>query len=188
MDSEQLRVVVVAALLACGALWIIASYVWSMAGTWERVFDEHEAQEGARPERMTLVQLGPFITGRRDIVGGHQELSGFSLGLALNLTRRDHGVQSLVALGFPAPIAKQLDGEITAKLKLRLIEGGTMLDGVFIPQKVEFTHRPPKITGAVYLDPQPRRYRRVTPIEVSSLATSALVEPVPLEKVEAEPT
>ena len=189
MNPEQLRVVVIVGLLASGALWIVASYVFSMAGTWERVLRDDEVAEGNRTERITLAQIGPFVTGRRDIPGGHQELSGFSLGRSLSLTRRDHGVQSLVALGFPQPIAKQLDGEVTARLKLNLTGGGTTLEGVFIPQKFEFTHRPPKITGSTYLSPQPHLYRRVTPIEAQVLLQGALGEPVPLvDKAEAEPT
>jgi hypothetical protein len=114
---------------------------------------------------MELAQLGPFVTGRRDVIGGHQEFSGYLVGRSMRMVRRDHGVESLTALGFPEGIAKQLDGEVTARLKLRVVDG-MFLEGVFIPQKVEFTHRPPKVTKAFYLQPQGRRYRRVVPIPV----------------------
>ncbi len=165
MAPDLLRNVVLATLGASAALWIVASFVTRIAGTWERVLTDDEIEEGQRPERMELAQLGPFVTGRRDVTGGHQEFSGYLLGRSLRMVRRDHGVDSLTALGFPEGIAKQLDGEVTARLKLRIVEG-VYLEGVFIPQKVEFTHRPPKVTKAYYLEPQPRRYRRVVPIPV----------------------
>lgn len=167
MDAETLRIVLVTALAAAFALWVLAALVFRVSGTWERVLTDEEKERGARPERITFSQTGPFITGRRDVTGGHQEFSGFLIGRTLKLKRRDHGVPALMAQGFPEPIAKLLDGEVMAKLDLRLTEGGTHLVGSFTPQKVEFTHRPPRVTSAYFLKPQPRSYRRVIPIEVA---------------------
>jgi hypothetical protein len=139
--------------------------VFRVSGTWERVLTQDEIDEGLRAERITLAQLGPFVTGRRDVKGGHQEYSGLIVGRTVKLSRRDHGVASLAGLGFPEAIAKKLDGEIMARLKLSLTDGGLFLDGTFEPQKVEFTHQPPKVTSMFFLAPQRRRYRRVEAVK-----------------------
>ena len=52
---------------------------------------------------------------------------------------------------------------MSAKLVLRLEDGGTRLVGAFVPNKVEFTHQPPRITSTYALAPVKRSYRRVTP-------------------------
>ena len=106
--------------------------------------------------------------------GGWQELSGLLVGRTLRLTRRDHGLKALVALGFPEPVAVKLDGEVTARLELQL-KGGLMplfLEGSFTPQKVEFTHQPPRITRSYFLDPQPRRYRKLDAVVVDVAASA----------------
>ena len=176
MDPDVLRTVVLATFGAAAALWLVTAFAFRVAGTWERVLTDDEIAQGQRPERVELAQLGPVVTGRRDVPGGHQEYSGYMLGRTARLVRRDHGVESLTALGFPEAIAKQLDGEITARLKLRLVEGGLFMEGVFIPQKVEFTHRPAKVTKAYYLAPQRRRYRRVEPARVGDEAPRLVEE------------
>ena len=68
-------------------------------------------------------------------------------------------------MGFPEPVARKLDGEVMAKLELRL-RGGVLLEGLFMPQKVEFTHQPPRITKSYFLAGQPRRYRRLDAVVV----------------------
>ncbi len=150
-----------------------ASFVFRVAGVWERTVSSAEREAGARPERITLAQLGPLVTGRRDVVGGHQEYSGFLIGSKLRLTRRDHGVKALIGMGFPEPIAQRLDGEVTAKLELDLRDG-VVLSGTFTPQKVEFTHQPARITRSFFLAPQPRTYRRV---DVVTVPVDPVVEP-----------
>ncbi len=157
--------VVVGGILVAAALWVAASFVFRVAGTWERTLSASERESGVRPERITLAQLGPLVTGRRDVVGGYQELSGVLVGRRLRLTRRDHGVKALVGLGFPEPIAQRLDGEITARLELEL-RGGAVLQGTFTPQKFEFTHQPPRITRNYFLPAQTRTYRRVDAVAV----------------------
>ncbi len=159
MDGESIRLAVIATLLAVLALWVVLSAVFRVGGIWERDLSAADREAGASPERIVLGQLGPFVTGRRDVPGGHQELSGILIGPVLRLTRRDHGVRSLTALGFPEPVAKKLDGEVMAKMDLRV--RGVMLEGTFSPQKVEFTHQPPRITKAYFLPPAARRYRRL---------------------------
>ncbi len=146
-------------------VWVASTFVFRVAGTWERTLSSTEREAGTRAEQITLAQLGPLVTGRRDVVGGHQELSGLLIGRTLRLTRRDHGVKALVGMGFPEPIAQRLDGEVTAKLELTLRDG-VLLEGTFTPQKVEFTHQPPRITRSYFLPPQERRYRRVDAVAV----------------------
>jgi hypothetical protein len=161
MDSETLRVVVIAAMGIGGAVWLLSTFLFRVTGTWERVLTQDELDDGARAERITLGQLGPLVTGRRDVKGGHQEYWGLMFGRRLTLTRRDHGKKALVAMGFPEGVAEKLDGEIMARMKLSLADGGLTLEGTFEPQKVEFTHQPPRITRVFFLPGQRRRYRRV---------------------------
>jgi hypothetical protein len=179
MDVDTLRIVVIAVLGAAFGLWILSTLLFRVTGTWERVLSRAEIEDGARPERITLGQLGPLVTGRRDVPGGHQEFSGLLVGRRLTLTRRDHGKKSLTAMGFPDAVAQKLDGEVMARLKLSLTDGGASLVGKFEPQKVEFTHQPPRITSVYFLPGQKRVYRRVEGVE----------ERVPaMEDVEVEPT
>lgn len=79
-------------------------------------------------------------------------------------------MKALIGLGFPEPIAQKLDGEVTAKMELQ-VKGGVfpvILEGAFIPQKVEFTHQPPRITRSYFLEPQPRRYRKLDGVAVEA--------------------
>jgi len=145
--------------------WVASTFVFRVAGTWERLLTPGEREAGARPERITLAQLGPLVTGRRDVAGGHQEYSGLAVGRRLRLTRRDHGVRALASLGFPEPVAQRLDGEVMARLDLQLRDG-VLLTGTFTPQKVEFTHQPPRITRSYFLAPQTRSFRRVDSVAV----------------------
>lgn len=189
MSNELLRQVLLVGLVAGFALWALSALLFRVSGTWERVLSDEEKARGTHAERITLVQLGPLVRGRRDVVGGYQEFSGYVVGRSVRLARRDHGVASLAAQGFPEPVAKQLDGEVMARLRLRLADGGTSLAGQFLPQKVEFTHRPPKITSAYFLDAQHRAYRRVIPLEEPvSVIDNPWTEEITGEHVEPSPT
>lgn len=171
MNGETIRLCVIAALVAALALWMALAFIFRVSGTWERDLTTTEREAGASPERVTFGQLGPFVTGRREVPGGYHELSGIILGRTLRLTRRDHGVKALSAMGFPDPVAKKLDGEVMAKMELR-VRGGVFLEGTFTPQKVEFTHQPPRITRSYFLASQKRRYRRVDAITVLAEETA----------------
>lgn len=165
MDGNTIRMIVVASIATAFVFWVVASAIWRVSGVWERELTPAEREAGALPERIVLAQLGPLVTGRRDVVGGHQELTGLVFGPVVRLSRRDHGVRALTGMGFPEPVAKKLDGEIMARLELKL-RGGVILEGTFAPQKIEFTHQPPKITRAYFLPPQRRRYRRIDTVTV----------------------
>ena len=164
MGSDTLRIVLIALAGSAAGLWLLSTFLFRITGTWERVLTQDELDEGARAERITLGQLGPFVTGRRDVKGGWQEYSGLMFGRNLSMTRRDHGKKSLLSMGFPEGVADKLDGEIMARMKLSLVDGGSALVGTFEPQKVEFTHQPPRVTGTHFLAGQRRRYRRVVAV------------------------
>lgn len=181
MDAETLRWFLIWTVAGLLFLWGLSSVVFRVSGTWERVLSEDEVRKGARKERVTFSQLGPFVSGRRDVPGGHQEFSGLLVGRGFYLRRRDHGVASLSAQGFPPPIARLLDGQVMAKLELRLARKGTHLEGRFFPQKVEFTYQPPRIAGAHFLEPQPRVYRRVVPLPLEERAAARVNEAAAVE-------
>lgn len=181
MDAETLRWILIWAVVGFLLMWGLTALLFRVSGTWERVLTDEELERGARRERVTFGQMGPFVSGRRDVPGGYQELSGVLFGRTLYLKRRDHGLPALLAQGFPEPIAKLLDGQVMAKLELKVTKGGTHLEGRFLPQKVEFTHQPPRVTKAYFLEPQPRTYRRVIPVLVGE---EAWVEEMAAEQAE----
>lgn len=149
-------------LIGIGALflfWVIRGFLVRITGTWERV------DEGLKPgqvERITLVQFGPFVRGRRMMKGGFQEYTGLLQGRGMFMTRRDHGQEMILRQGFPKEIASEIDGTVTAKLRLTLSADGSAIFGTFTPQKISFTHRPPAITGRTFLEPSFRRYKLVS--------------------------
>lgn len=141
------------------AAWVIRGFMVRVTGTWERV------DEGLKPgqvERITLVQFGPFIRGRRMMKGGFQEYTGLLRGHSMLMTRRDHGEDMIIAQGFPKEIASEIDGSVTAHLKLTLSADGSAIFGTFTPQKIEFTYKPPAITRRHFLEPSFRRYKLVS--------------------------
>ncbi|MBI5493454.1 MAG: hypothetical protein HY904_00405 [Deltaproteobacteria bacterium] len=181
MDDTVLKLAVPALLLAAVALGLLVGFLFNVGGTWERIPDN--AEDKAPRERLTLGQLGPFVRGRRDVTGGWQEYSGLMWGRQLKLTRRDFGVVALKRANFPEPLAKELDGDVFAELRLELVEQGTMLQGTFTPQKIDFLLAPPRITQRYWMPAVPRSYRRVTPAELLEPQR----EPVPVGVKEGEP-
>lgn len=162
MDGETVRVLLLALLGAGGGLWLASSLLVRVGGTWERELSRDERARGERADRFSLSSVGPWVSGRVDIDGGHQELSGLIVGRTLHLTRRDHGVRALVVQGYPEAIAKNRDGKDAARYKLKL--DGDRLVGEFIGRKIEFTHQPPRVTAVLDLAPQPRVYKRVVEV------------------------
>lgn len=137
-------------------VWIVRGLTIRVSGTWERV--DEGVPQGQR-ELISLVQFGPFVRGRRLMPGGFQEFTGLLRGRTVFLTRRDHGRELITSQGFPAELVPDIDGTVTAKLRLTLSADGSAMFGSFTPQKIEFTHRPPEITNRVFLEPSFRRYR-----------------------------
>lgn len=146
-------------ILLMAAFWVVRGFMVRITGTWERV------DEGLRPgqvERITLVQFGPFVRGRRMMKGGFQEYTGLLSGRGMAMTRRDHGQEMIIGQGFPKEVATDIDGTVTAKLRLTLSADGSAIFGTFTPQKIEFTYKPPAITRRAYLEPSFRRYKLIS--------------------------
>ena len=162
MDGELLRIILITGLAVTGGLWLALSLLIRVGGTWVRELSDEELARGERPETIELSGLGPYISGRAEVDGGHQEFTGLLIGRTLHLRRRDHGLDSLLAAGYPEPIAKKRDGEEAARLKLKL--DGDRLSGGFTAQKVEFTHQPPRITSVLPMPAQPRTYSRAVAV------------------------
>lgn len=139
--------------------WIARGFMIRVSGTWERV---DEGLQPGQSERITLVQFGPFIRGRRMMDGGFQELTGIMRGRTMIMTRRDHGQEMIVRQGFPKEVAVLIDGTVTARMRLTLSADGRAIFGTFTPQKIEFTYRPPEITRRLFLEPSYRRYKLVS--------------------------
>ena len=140
-------------------IWIVRGFMVRIQGTWTRVDEDAHA---GQPEVVFFAQLGPFVRGRRMLKGGFQEYTGIMRGRTMFMTRRDHGAAMIVGQGFPKEIVPEIDGTVTARLRLTLSADGRALFGTFTPQKIEFTRRPPAVTRRVYLDARFRRYRLVS--------------------------
>jgi hypothetical protein len=140
-------------------LWFLWGFLIPVTGTWERV---DEDVPSGKVERITLVQFGPFIRGRRMMKGGFQEFTGVLRGRSIVLGRIDHGKAMLMAQGFPETIAEEIDGSLTARLRMTLSQDGTVIFGTFAPQKIEFTHQPPKIMSRRFQEPSFRRYKLIS--------------------------
>lgn len=141
------------------AVWIARGFMVRVSGTWQRV---DEGVTRGQTELLTLVQFGPFVRGRRMMKGGFQEYTGLLRGRTIFMTRRDHGQDLLKAQGFPEAVIPEIDGTVTAKLRMTLSADGSAIFGTFTPQKIEFTHQPPSVTRRVYLDDTHRRYKLVS--------------------------
>lgn len=140
-------------------IWLLRGFLTRVSGTWERV------DEGLAPgqaEKISLVQFGPFVRGRRLVKGGFQEFTGLLRGRTIFMTRRDHGKELIMSQGFPKEIVSEIDGTVTAKMRLTLSADGRAIFGTFTPQKIEFTYRPPEITNRIYLEPSFRRYKLIS--------------------------
>ncbi|MBI2377367.1 MAG: hypothetical protein HYV07_25420 [Deltaproteobacteria bacterium] len=171
------------------ALMALAWFVWGflvpITGTWERV---DEDRKPGTVERITLVQFGPFVRGRRKMKGGFQEYSGYLRGRSITIRRRDHGVPFVVSQGFPEGVAKYVDGTVTAILRLTLSADGTVIHGTFTPQKIEFVHDPPKVTSRFFLTPTFRRYKLVSREPQSTEVIEELEEAQKSPQTESRPS
>lgn len=148
-------------ILLCGILlfaMLLTSLFYSFSGVWERM---DEVSPVVARERIRLAQFGPLVLGNCNVVGGQQSFFGFALGPALWLRRRDRGVPFLAREGFPEAIAKQVEGQIMARYRMRLASDRNFMNGIFIPYRVEFSLQPPRVTAMHAQAAVSRRYRRV---------------------------
>ena len=80
MSGIDLRLLIASGFVSLAVFWLLSTVVWRVTGTWERELTIAERDSGVSVERITLGQLGPLVTGRREVPGGYQELSGFAFG------------------------------------------------------------------------------------------------------------
>jgi|GEM_PF-758689 len=141
MSEEDLRLLLLGLTVLGVVGWMLNGMLVRVTGVWEK-----EVRDDEPKQRIRLTQSGPFISGRRLMHGGEQQFSGILFGRTIRLKRRDAGVPSLMAQGFPAKIAPLVEGQVTGYLKLTLTDGGDRLSGAFEPVRIDFTHQPPRIT------------------------------------------
>lgn len=175
MDGETLRLVLITGLGSAAGLWFLLSLFVRVSGEWVELLEDDARREGRRPLKLSLSAFGPLVSGQAEVPGGREEFSGYIVGRTLFLKRRDHGVQHLQNQGYPPEIATRRDGEVAAKLKLKLASRDE-LRGEFFPFKVNFTHQPPRVTGVVPLPGRPRAYSRLAG------ASDSVAEEVPLDE------
>lgn len=152
------------------AIAFLSQFSCSFSGLWERI---DSATPIARRERIRLAQFGFILLGTRKVVGGKQSFLGLAFGPFAWLRRRDYGIRFLGKEGFPEPIAKQVEGQVMAKYQLKLKCDQNLLEGSFIPYKVEFTIQPAQVTAMHPQDPLPRKYRRIETIVETEPAFTA---------------
>jgi hypothetical protein len=164
MDESTLQLAATILTGALGATWVINGFLLPISGKWKRQQLDHEREEnqvGAIDE-FQLSHFGPWAYGEGQRGASRYEYGGWILGRTIYLTRRDHGLEELVEQGFPRDIAEKRNGQIQAKLRLRLVSR-YHLEGWFVPRKVEFTRNPPRVIAVIDLKPEERSYRRVEP-------------------------
>lgn len=164
MDESTIQFVATIVTGALVGLWVINGFLLPISGRWKRQKAEYgheDEQEGAIDE-FQLSHFGPWAYGESHRGASRYEYGGFVLGRTVYLNRRDHGLQTLVDQGFPREIAEKRNGQVQAKLRLRLVSR-YQLRGSFIPRKVEFTRNPPRVVAVIDLGPEERSYRRLEP-------------------------
>ena len=135
-------------------------FLYPVSGVWERMEDEQDKNLYAK-DQMTLAQLGPLVMGKQELASGRRSFLGLMFGPYLVMRRRDYGTSLLMKQGFPEPIAKQLEGQVMVRLRLKLSSDRLFLNGQYVPYKVEFNLEPPSVTSMHALKPVARNYRRV---------------------------
>jgi hypothetical protein len=131
------------------AIWLLYAALNSVEGIWRR--------EDAEDEFLQLEQFGPFVTGKRNVDGGNHIYSGTLTFGTLKLVRRDWGIPHLIAAGFPAVIAKKINGSVMAKVRLRR-RTRKRLEGVFVPQKILFDEPSARVLSRDYQHAIERNY------------------------------
>lgn len=163
-------------IVLCGAIFaatLIASLIFSFNGIWERM---DSASSLAKRERIRLSQLGFLVVGKRTVVGGYQTFFGIAIGPQLWMRRRDFGIAFLAREGFPEDIAKQVEGQVLGKYRLRLSQDRDFLTGDFVPYRVEFSGKPPYVTAINEQTHVPRKYRRIESLfdeDIAAVSSSA---------------
>ncbi len=129
-------------------VWLLFPLAFPVRGIWKR--DDEE-------EFLEIDQFGPIVSGKRNVDGGNHMYSGFQTFFFVWLKRRDFGIPSLIAQGFPEAIAKKINGSVTARLRLWR-SGRKLLVGSFRPQRILFDESTVRVMSRRYDRKSPRRF------------------------------
>lgn len=167
-----LWVILIVMILA--GLWFLIGLVYSVGGDWVRQADDGPGVYLPK-ETLQLAQFGPLVIGKRELLGGKQRFFGWMLGRKLWLKRRDYGEQANMRQGFPAQIARELEGAVMGRLSLRLSKDACVLRGKFQPYRVEFMTKPAQVTAIRPQPKVPRVYRKVEQVPATEVAQADAV-------------
>lgn len=173
MEDTAIFVYGFVAIVSYLALWVAYASVFPVEGIW------HRASDGIDEEYLQLEQFGPFVTGKRNLEGGNQTFTGLQTFNRVRLVRRDFGLPALIHAGFPATIAKKINGSVMARLSIKR-RGKTLLVGSFRPQKVLFDEASSQVLSRHYQPPIAREYKRTTLTELPSFKSEVKTRPAQL--------
>jgi hypothetical protein len=165
MDDASIFVSAFVALVAYLAIWVGWASLKPVAGVW------HRESDGVEEEYIQIEQFGPFITAKRNVDGGNQMYTGLQTFNRVRLVRRDYGIPALIQAGFPAAIAKKINGTVMAKLSVKR-RSDKLLDGEFRPQKVLFDEASAQVLSRQYQGAIARAYHKTDLEELPSLKSS----------------
>lgn len=148
------------------AAWFAFPNIYPVAGVW------HRESDGMEEEYILIEQFGPFVTAKRNVDGGNHQYTGIQTFSRLRMVRRDFGIPALITAGFPAVIAKKINGSVMAKLSVKR-QSEKLLVGVFRPQKVLFDEASAQVLGRRYQPAIPRTYHRTELKELPNTKASA---------------
>ena len=154
------------ALVGYLVLWVGFATMYPIEGIW------HRDSDGIEEEYIQIEQFGPFISGKRNVDGGNHVYSGLQTFTRVRLLRRDFGIPALIQAGFPAVIAKKINGSVMAKLVIKR-RGPKLLTGLFRPQKVLFDEASAQVLSRQYQPAIARTYRLTELTELPNLKTGA---------------
>lgn len=89
----------------------VSPVFFPVSGIWKDVHAE---------DYLSLETFGPFVSGKKNLLGGNAIFSGVQILAWLFLKRRDYGVQALTVKGLSEQQAKKINGCIAARICLCL--------------------------------------------------------------------
>jgi hypothetical protein len=147
--DETLRLLLLIAIAATGAYWLLGGLFTRISGRW---------RDGNR--EIHLRQFGPLITGSATRPGGSERYVGTALWGRVRLRRHDRGAAHLQSLGFAQEVAPLLEDSLMATFDLRLT--GSLLDGYFQGRIIRSERVPPRIISVRRTPPQERCWTRIS--------------------------
>lgn len=128
-------------------VWLVGGLLTPVAGRWRD-------PEGAD---IILQQLGPRVWGEGKLSGGFQRFSGWVMFGRVRLKRSDFGMAHLQSLGFSPEQVRQIEGQITGTLELKL--SNRDLEGVFYGRKFSFEDK--RVRSTPQAQATPRTWQRM---------------------------